>query len=87
MRVSREAVVQFYTSAVKSVPAFSVRVWFGILTKFLSSVYKFKLHQKALNIVTDDCHPAPPLFEEAPSGVRYKELCFKCERFKKTNIP
>ncbi|XP_044060833.1 transmembrane protein 255A isoform X3 [Siniperca chuatsi] len=59
----------------------------GLTLSETSMVYNVRLHQKALNIVRDDSHPAAPLFEETPSGRRFRQLCFKSEWFKRCTFP
>ena len=53
----------------------------------LEEIYIQRVKNKALKIVKDHSHPANSLFEELPSGRRFRSIKAKTERFKKSFYP
>ena len=53
----------------------------------LETIYKDRVKKRAAKIVKDQSHPANYLFEELPSGRRYRTIKAKTERFRKSFYP
>ena len=53
----------------------------------LEEIYIQRVKNRALKIVKDQSHPANSLFEELPSGRRFRSIKAKTERFKKSFYP
>ena len=53
----------------------------------LDSIFGQRLVRKAKNIAKDESHPGNHIFEPLPSGRRYRSLCTRTERSKKTFYP
>ena len=97
-RLRRKILIQFYHSAIESILAFSICVWFGSISqrqrsrldrmvKTASKIIGSALtpltdQKKAGNIISNQTHPTLHLVKLLVSGKRFRSISTKANRFR-----